>query len=82
MKLRTEFVYLAPDSERYYCINDDEYDGAPDAGPQMIGYGPTAEAAKADFMDKWMERESERDCARAVKFAKTFDGILNKLFGR
>lgn len=81
MKLHVEFRYLAPDAERYDCINLDEYDGAPDAGAQMVGYGPTAEAAKADFMDQWMERESERECARAAKFMKTWDNFLARIFG-
>lgn len=81
MKLRVEFCYLAPDSERYTCINDSEYDGAEDAGHQMVGYGPTAEAARADFMEQWMERECERDCARAVKFAQTWDMFLMRIFG-
>jgi hypothetical protein len=61
VKLSTEFRSLAPDAERWACINDDEYDGAPDAGAQMVGYGPTEQPAKDDFMDQWMEREAERD---------------------
>lgn len=79
LKLRIEELPLG---FGFRCINDNEYDGAEDAGPQMVGEGKTADEAKADFMDQWMERESERDCARAVKFAKVFDGFLDKLFGR
>lgn len=81
MKLSIDFRYLAPDSERYVCINEDEYDGAPDAGPQMVGYGPTEEAAKADFMDQWLEREADRDIKQAAKHATYWDAFFERLLG-
>ena len=81
MRLYTEFRYLAPDAERYAVYDADEYDGAPDAGAQLVGYGATPEEAKADFMDKRLERESERDVNRAIRHAKVWDSFLERLFG-
>jgi hypothetical protein len=66
----------------FRCINYDEYDGAEDAGPQMIGEGKTAEEAKADFMDQWMERESERDMQGALKQMRVWDSFMEQIFGR
>lgn len=66
----------------YVAYNSDEFDGAPDAGPQMVGYGKTAEEAKAEFMDLWLEREAERDMKAALARAKVWDGMLDTLFGR
>jgi hypothetical protein len=43
---------FAPKHEQFYAIDDDTYDGAPDAGPQVVGVGPTAEAAIADAIEK------------------------------
>lgn len=65
MKIRTEFVYLAPDSERYVTIDDDRYDGAEDAGHQLVGRGATEEASRRDYFDQLVEegfpREERRD---------------------
>lgn len=82
MKLRTEHVFPPiPDRNSDWMAYDEEtYDGAEDSHP-IVGWGPTEEAAKADFMDRWMERECERDVSRAVQFAKVWDGFLNKIFG-
>ena len=42
MKIRTGFEYLAPDSERYWALDDDTYDGAEDSDNRNeIGTGPT-----------------------------------------
>jgi hypothetical protein len=79
MKLRVTPNDFGP---AFSCIDDNEYDGAPDAGPQLVGEGNTEEAAKQDFMDQWMERESDRDCKRAVQNMKVIDGFLDSLFGR
>lgn len=65
----------------FRCYNDNEYDGAPDAGAQMVGEGKTAEEAKADFMDQWMERESERDVSGALKQMRVWDAFLEQMFG-
>jgi hypothetical protein len=78
MKLRIEELPLG---FGYRCINDSEYDGAEDAGPQMVGEGKTAEEAKADFMDQWLERESERDVSGALKQMRVWDSFLERLFG-
>lgn len=67
---------------KYSCVDDNEYDGAPDAGPQLVGQGDTEEAAKQDFMDQWMERQADRDCRAALKHVKVIDKFLDSLFGR
>ncbi len=36
------------------CV-DDNYDGAPDAGPQIIGYGKTEQEAIEDWLEKYNE---------------------------
>lgn len=64
------------------CIDSSEYDGAPDAGAQLVGEGDTEEAARDDFMDQWMERESARDVKRAVDHVKVWDGVLEQIFQR
>jgi hypothetical protein len=81
MKLRITFDYLAPLAERYTVIDDSEYDGAPDAGAQLVGNGATEEAAKADFMDQWLEREAERDLKNAAKHMQFWDSFFSKLLG-
>jgi hypothetical protein len=78
MKLRIEELPLG---FGFRCINDNEYDGAEDAGPQMVGEGKTAEEAKADFMDQWMEREAERDMKAAVRQMRVWDSFLDQMFG-
>ena len=78
MKLRIEEL---PMGFGFRCINDDEYDGAEDAGPQMVGEGNTADEARADFLDQWMERECERDCKAAVKRAEVWDSVFRQIFG-
>lgn len=78
MKLRIEEL---PYGFGFRCIDDNEYDGAPDAGPQLIGEGMTAEAAKADFVDRWMERESERDTNAALKQMRVWDSFFEQIVG-
>ena len=38
----------------------DDYDGAPDAGPQYVGTGSTEEAAITDLLNQLEERDEER----------------------
>lgn len=66
---------------KVHCIDENEYAGAPDAGPQLIGQGDTEENARADFMDRWIEREATRDMKNAVNFAKSWDSMIEKLLG-
>lgn len=47
-----ELTGYAPKAESWYAIDTSTYDGAPDAGPQHVGYGPTAEAAIADLQEQ------------------------------
>lgn len=42
----------APPNERWSAFDDDTYDGTPDAGPQIVGYGATEAEAIADY---WRE---------------------------
>jgi hypothetical protein len=81
MELHTEFRYLAPDAERYATYDLSEYDGAPDAGPQLVGVGPTPEAARQDFWEQYVDRESERDVNRALKQMKVWDSFLDQIIG-
>jgi len=39
----------APPAERWAAYDDDTYDGAEDAGPQVVGHGATREDAIADY---------------------------------
>jgi hypothetical protein len=78
MKLRIEELPLG---FGFRCIDDNTYDGAPDAGPQMVGEGMTAEAARQDFWDQWLERESERDVNRALKQMKVWDSFFDQIIG-
>lgn len=45
----------APAAEAWHAYDVDTYDGAHDAGPQIVGVGPTAEAA----IDDWMEQSGD-----------------------
>lgn len=83
MKLVTVHVYPPiPIRDWDWCVYDsDVYDGAPDAGPQMVGWGKTEDEAKADFREQWVLRESERDCNRAIENMKVFDDMFSKVFG-
>jgi hypothetical protein len=62
VKVATEFIYppipiRTHDWTAYY---PDLYDGAPDAGPQFVGYGETEADALRDLAeqmaDDWLER--------------------------
>lgn len=41
----------APPEDRWFAIDTDTYDGAPD-GHSPVGMGPTPEAAIADLMER------------------------------
>lgn len=51
MNIKTEFIFPPIPDRRFdwSAIDADRYDGAPDAGKQYIGYGPTEAAAVADL---------------------------------
>lgn len=58
--LRTENTY-PPIPNRNFdwtVIDDDTYDGAPDAGPQLMGSGPTETLAIEDFWEQWNEKQA------------------------
>jgi hypothetical protein len=38
-------------------VDDDTYDGAPDAGHQIIGWGSTPTKALADFINQYIDAE-------------------------
>ena len=49
----------SPFPESRHCAYDDNrYDGAPDAGVQIVGYGETADAAVADLIEQ-LEEEAD-----------------------
>ena len=54
----------APHAERWHAFDDDTYDGAPDAGPQIVGYGATAEEAIANYLQLVEEELADRILAQ------------------
>jgi len=84
MKIRTEHVYPPiPSRTSDWCAYDeDSYDGAEDAGPQLVGWGPTEEIALEDLRDQIMERECERDMKRALAMGKVWDSLFEQLLGK
>lgn len=46
-------------SSDWAAYDDNTYDGAPDAGPQVVGWGETEEEAVADFREQWAEMMEE-----------------------
>jgi hypothetical protein len=55
----------APASEAWHAYDTNTYDGAPDAGPQIVGHGATAVEALADYraqFDAAQDTESEASC--------------------
>ena len=53
-EMRTEYERLAG---LWFAWLPDEYDGAPDAGPQMVGQGNTETEALDDLRSRMWERE-------------------------
>ena len=57
---KVKVVYCHPPipdrSSDYAAYDDDTYDGAPDAGPQIVGWGATEQAAIAEFWEQWNEK--------------------------
>jgi hypothetical protein len=58
VKIHLEHVFPPIPSRQFdwAVYDDDTYDGAPDAGPQIVGYGATPEAAMLDFQEQLAER--------------------------
>ncbi len=79
MKLRIEELPLG---FGFRCLDDDTYDGAPDAGPQTVGEGMTAEEARQDFWDQWLEHESERAVSVAKKEVEFWDAFFEQIVRR
>ena len=57
VKLRTEHIFPPiPIRSLDWCAYDENtYDGAPDAGHQIVGYGTTEREAVADFCEQLLE---------------------------
>lgn len=55
---RTEHVYppIPIRTCDWCCYDDNTYDGAPDADPQVVGWGKTEAEAIADFWEQWKEQ--------------------------
>ena len=49
VKAFPDLTGFAPPDSAWAAYDTDTYDGAPDAGRQIVGYGATAEAALADY---------------------------------
>jgi len=83
LKLKTEHVFPPiPDrNSDWMAYDENTYDGAEDSHP-IVGWGPTEEAAKADFMDQWMEQEAERDMKSAMRQMRVWDSFLGQIFGK
>ena len=66
MTLRTEHVFPPIPLRTFdWCAYDeDTYDGAPDGGPQIVGWGRTEAEAVAHFREQWEERQLEREGAK------------------
>jgi hypothetical protein len=59
--IHTRFVYPPIPIRTYdWSAVLDDYDGAPDAGPQYEGTGRTEEDAIKDLLDQLEERDEER----------------------
>lgn len=58
VKVHTTFVYppLPVRHFDWHCI-DEDYDGAPDAGPQLVGTGATEIEAIYHYLEQYLERE-------------------------
>jgi hypothetical protein len=52
--IRTTFEHPPIPDRRFdwAAVFDDEYDGAPDAGPQLVGRGATEAEAVADLLEQ------------------------------
>ncbi len=72
MKLRIVPNETGP---KFTCVDE----SAPDA--ELIGHGDTEQAAKDDFLDKWVDRECRRDLKNALSYAQSWDSMIAKLFG-
>lgn len=48
---------ICPPYDNSYCCVDENYDGAPDAGPQIVGNGDTEEEAIEDYFEQLNEME-------------------------
>lgn len=58
--MRLDFTHRG--ERNWYCVDLDRYDGAPDAAPQIMGFGPTKEAALIDwFWDFRMKENPDAD---------------------
>lgn len=57
VNIRTEHVFppIPIRSCDWVAYDENTYDGAPDAGPQIVGYGSTEHEAIADFREQLLE---------------------------
>lgn len=78
MKLRYQHNAFGP---KVHCIDENEYDGAPDAGPQLIGEGDTEEQAKGDFFEQWLNRVAMQDIKRGASASDSWDKIMRQVMG-
>ena len=55
VRAHPDLTGYAPRAEAWHAYDENIYDGAPDAGPQIVGLGATAEAALADYDEQRAE---------------------------
>lgn len=57
IKLRVEYINppIPIRSMDWVAYDDNTYDGAPDAGEQLVGQGATLGSAIRDFAEQWIE---------------------------
>ena len=70
MKLR--ITCTNPFGPKFACTDEED--------PSVTGTGDTAEAAKDDFMEQWLQREVNRDIDNALTHAQSWDVMIRKLF--
>jgi hypothetical protein len=70
MKLR--ITCTNPFGPKFACTDEED--------PSVTGTGDTAEAAKDDFMDRFLQREVSRDIANGIAHAQSWDAMIRKLF--
>lgn len=49
LKIVPDRTGFAPADMQWMAYDDDHYDGAPDAGPQIVGYGATGDQAEEAY---------------------------------
>lgn len=77
MNIHTEYIPLGG----WYAIDTDRYDGAEDAGRQLVGWGKTEADAIADLKEQVQQQEKVADHERRLAdLTRMRDAVSNKRF--